>query len=88
MARAIRLFWRSIYDVREGEYARTYLMALYLLFVLFPVVQAALLRAARDGKIELQIESGINRLSPTELALCPEGLRHSRLSWARIIEEA
>ena len=33
--RAIRAFWRSIFDVREGEWLRTLFMCLYLLFVLF-----------------------------------------------------
>ncbi|MEX2261010.1 MAG: Npt1/Npt2 family nucleotide transporter [Bryobacteraceae bacterium] len=33
--RNLRLFWRSVWDVREGELLRTLFMALYLLFVLF-----------------------------------------------------
>lgn len=33
--RRVRLFWQSVYDVRPGERARTFLMALHMLFVLF-----------------------------------------------------
>jgi ATP:ADP antiporter, AAA family len=31
----IRVFWRNFFDVRPGEYARTFFMGLYLLCVLF-----------------------------------------------------
>ena len=31
----IRNFWRSMFDVREGELGRTLFMALYLMFALF-----------------------------------------------------
>lgn len=51
-----------------------------------PEVQQALLIAARAGRIELQGESGLNRLTPEELALCPPGPQGSRLSWARLLE--
>jgi RNA-binding protein YhbY len=50
-------------------------------------VQDALLQAARVGWIELQPESGVGRLSPEELALCPPGPEGTRLSWARILGE-
>ncbi len=33
--RHLRNLWRSVFDVREGEYIRTSFMALYLFFVLF-----------------------------------------------------
>src|SRR5207248_1868296 len=33
--RRLRLFWRSVYDVRPGEGVRTLFMALHLMFVLF-----------------------------------------------------
>ena len=33
--RRVRLFWQSVYDVRPGEHARTFLMALHMMFVLF-----------------------------------------------------
>ena len=33
--RRVRLFWQSVYDVRPGERARTFLMALHMMFVLF-----------------------------------------------------
>ena len=33
--RRVRLFWQSFYDVRPGERARTLLMALHMMFVLF-----------------------------------------------------
>jgi hypothetical protein len=49
-------------------------------------VHAALLEVARTGRIELQPESGLNRLSAAELALCPPGPQGTRLSWARLIE--
>jgi AAA family ATP:ADP antiporter len=32
---ALRRFWRSLFDVRPGEYAKTALMSLYLMLVLF-----------------------------------------------------
>src|SRR4051794_19174663 len=31
----IRAFWRNLFDVRQGEYLRTFFMSLYLMFVLF-----------------------------------------------------
>src|SRR5579884_2889440 len=31
----LRLFWRSVFDVRPGEYLRTTCMTLYLMLVLF-----------------------------------------------------
>jgi ATP/ADP translocase len=34
MAR-VMIFWRSIFDVRPGEYLRTVCMTLYLMLVLF-----------------------------------------------------
>lgn len=49
-------------------------------------IHAALLQAVRERRIELRPESGMNRLSPLELALCPEGLQATRLSWARPLE--
>lgn len=49
-------------------------------------IHECLLLAARDGILELQVESGLDRLSHVELALCPEGLRQSRLSWAKLRE--
>ena len=33
--RKVKLFWQSVYDVRPGEGARTFLMALHMVFVLF-----------------------------------------------------
>ncbi len=33
--RAVRSFWRSLFDIRPGEHGRVYFMTLYLLFVLF-----------------------------------------------------
>jgi hypothetical protein len=50
-------------------------------------VQDALLDAARAGRIELQPESGVGRLSAEELALCPPGPEGTRLSWARFLFE-
>ena len=47
-------------------------------------VQAAILEAARSGRIELQPDSGLDRLSQEELQLCPPGPRGTRLSWARL----
>jgi len=44
---------------------------------------AALREAIRTGTIELRPESGMNRLSVLELALCPEGWQETRLSWTR-----
>ncbi len=49
-------------------------------------IHAALLQAVRERRIELRPEAGMNRLSPLELALCPEGLQATRLSWARPLE--
>lgn len=49
-------------------------------------IQAALVLAVRERRIELRPEAGMNRLSPLELALCPEGLQETRLSWARPLE--
>ncbi|HEY6912657.1 MAG TPA: hypothetical protein VI356_24960 [Myxococcales bacterium] len=51
-------------------------------------VQTALIDAARAGRIELQPESGLNRLSQAELELCPPGPQGTRLSWARLLERA
>ena len=48
-------------------------------------VQAAILDAARAGRIELRPEGGLNRLSREDLALCPSGLQDTKLSWARIL---
>jgi hypothetical protein len=47
----------------------------------------ALLRLARERRIELQPESGVGRLTAEDLALCPPGPQGSRLSWARRLEE-
>src|ERR1051326_7322490 len=33
--RRIRLFWRSVYDVRPGEGIRTFFMSMHMLWVLF-----------------------------------------------------
>lgn len=52
-----------------------------------PQVHAALLDAARAGRIELQPESGLGRLSAEELDLCPPGPQGTRLSWARLLGE-
>jgi hypothetical protein len=49
-------------------------------------IHEALSLAVRERRIELRPESGMNRLSPLELALCPEGLQGTRLSWARPLE--
>jgi AAA family ATP:ADP antiporter len=35
MMRRVKTVWKSMFDVRRGEYGRTFFMALYLLFVLF-----------------------------------------------------
>jgi hypothetical protein len=51
-------------------------------------VQTALIDAARAGRIELQPESGLNRLSQAELDLCPPGPQGTRLSWARLLGRA
>jgi len=51
-------------------------------------VHAALVEAARTGRIELQPESGMGRLNAEELDLCPPGPQGTRLSWARILEGA
>ena len=53
-----------------------------------PTVQEALLQAARAGRIELQPESGVGRLTAEELSLCPPGPEGTRLSWARILGAA
>lgn len=42
-----------------------------------------LLRLAREERIELRPESGLNRLTPIQRALCPSGPQGSLLSWAR-----
>ena len=49
-------------------------------------VHEALAQAVRRGRLELRPESGMNRLSQVELALCPPGLQGSRLSWVRPLE--
>lgn len=46
----------------------------------------ALLQAHAEGKVELRPESGLGRLSPTELALCIPGPQETRLSWLRLLE--
>jgi hypothetical protein len=43
----------------------------------------ALLDAAGASLIELRPESGLSRLGPEDLALCPPGPEGTRLSWAR-----
>jgi hypothetical protein len=48
-------------------------------------LHGALIQAARDRRIELQPESGVNRLSREELELCPPGPEGTRLSWARLL---
>ena len=50
-----------------------------------PEIHAALIEAARAGLIELQPDSGLDRLSQEETALCPEGPQGTRLSWARLL---
>src|SRR5947209_14094651 len=35
MVTRLRIFWRSVFDVRPGEYMRTVCMTLYLMLVLF-----------------------------------------------------
>jgi hypothetical protein len=50
-------------------------------------VHAALLEAARSGRIELRPEAGLSRLSHDDLGLCPEGAHGTRLSWARPLGE-
>jgi hypothetical protein len=35
MMRKVKTVWKSMFDLRRGEYGRTFFMALYLLFVLF-----------------------------------------------------
>ena len=49
-----------------------------------PEVHAALLEAARSGRIELQPDSGLDRLTQEEMELCPPGPHGTRLSWARL----
>ena len=49
-------------------------------------IHAALVQAARQGRLELRPESGVHRLSELELALCPPGLQGTRLSWVRPLE--
>lgn len=51
-------------------------------------VHSALIDAAKAGRIELQPESGLNRLSQAELELCPPGPQGTRLSWARVVARA
>lgn len=51
-------------------------------------IHATLLSLAAAGEIELQPESGLNRLSGEELACCPPGPQGTRLSWARLTESA
>ena len=51
-----------------------------------PRVHEALFQAVRKGLLELRPESGMNRLSALELALCPAGMQETRLSWARPLE--
>ncbi len=46
--------------------------------------KAAILKAADDGLLELRPESGMNRLSPQERAMCIPGPQGTVLSWARI----
>lgn len=48
-------------------------------------IHSLLLGAARAGIIELQPESGLDRLSDAEMALCPPGPHGTRLSWARFL---
>ena len=52
-----------------------------------PAVHAVLLDAARSGAIELQPDSGLDRLSAEEVELCPPGPQGTRLSWARLLRE-
>lgn len=40
---------------------------------------------AVSGFIELQPESGLNRLTPREISLCPPGPHGTVLSWARFL---
>jgi hypothetical protein len=46
-------------------------------------VHEALVQGVQDGRLELRPESGMNRLTALESALCPEGWQGTRLSWAR-----
>lgn len=50
-----------------------------------PAIHEALRAAYQAQKIELRPESGLNRLSPEELARCIPGPRGSKLSWARLM---
>ena len=57
--RKVKLFWQSVYDVRPGEGARTFLMALHMVFVLFayyilkPVSRALFLNKFEIDKLPL-----------------------------------
>lgn len=51
-------------------------------------VHAELLAGARAGVFELRPESGLGRLTETELADCVAGPQGSRLSWVRNLEES
>lgn len=51
-----------------------------------PEVHRLLLDAARSGRIELQPDSGLDRLTQEEKELCPPGPHGTRLSWARLPE--
>lgn len=50
-------------------------------------VKALLLRAYRDGRVELRPEGGIGKLSALEAALCPVGAEGLPLSWVRLLDE-
>lgn len=49
-------------------------------------VHDALLRGARSGVLELRPESGMGRLGPDDVELCPVGPHGSRLSWVRCLQ--
>jgi hypothetical protein len=51
-------------------------------------VHEALFQGVRSRRLELRPESGMARLHPAELALCPVGLQNCRLSWARLLPTA
>jgi hypothetical protein len=50
-------------------------------------LKAELLKAYKEGAVELRPEGGIGRLSQEDAALCPTGAGAIPLSWARLIEK-
>src|SRR6185503_523663 len=95
--RRLRLFWRSVFDVRPGERVRTLFMGLHLLCVLFayyilrPVSTALFLKKFDIDKLTylymlIAVAGGILAYSYTRVAV--RSSLANAVNWATVITVA